>query len=507
MRFGALLSSGLRAHALPLPITASTVKRDALRTRAQTVSSASRAAVLGLALPAIAGGCDGSRAPFSVEIVTPAGGDPVSGASAGRLRVLVAQDGQPTRDQGVDLVGGTFQLDVTIASYGVPTRLGVELVRDGTTSLGAVPAFAPVGFPFVRVPVVPRGTCASLGTQRLATPRSGAALVSIDALLLVIGGLDASTQPATDAERFWTPLLTSTEGSATALSTELGVGRARALRLPTTEKLVVVGTARSLVLDLSPDATTLVADLRGLHAGVGERSSLVELAGEGLAIVGGAVGAAGAASVSWMAIDASLDTSALPDPRRDAAASAWGSAQGVLVAGGNGAGAETFLYVPVAEGARGDVIAFGASDDPTRVLTGGFLVRSPDGGAALYVGATDESGAVVHDTLLVTGCPARCEVSAGPAWDDARSGVAFAQTTSGAWLAGGRDDRGPVALVDRITWTGSTPSFVSSSLATAREDASITPLAGGLVVIAGGRGADRPLADLELCAPDALEPL
>ena len=107
----------------------------AARSAAPRAPRTGRAIAALLALSGTAA-CNESRAPFSVEIVSPAGTDPVAGAGSGRLRVLVAQDGQPTRDQGVDLVGGTFQLDVTIASYVLPTRLGVELVRDGVTSIG-----------------------------------------------------------------------------------------------------------------------------------------------------------------------------------------------------------------------------------------------------------------------------------------------------------------------------------------------------------------------------------
>jgi hypothetical protein len=41
----------------------------------------------------------------------------------------------------------------------------------------------------------------------------------------------------------------------------------------------------------------------------------------------------------------------------------------------------------------------------------------------------------------------------------------------------------------------------------AREDAAITPIAGGLVLVGGGRDASGVRDDLELCAPDQLEAL
>ena len=450
-----------------------------------------------------ASACNGSRAPFSVEIVDATGADPVAGAGSGRLRVLVAQDGQPTRDQGVDLVAGSFTLDVTIASYVLPTRLGVELVRDGVTSIGAVPSFAAIGFPFVRVPVLPRGTCAVVGTQRLATPRAGAALVSADAIALVVGGLDGSSSPAATGERFTPQLLTSGRGSIPSLTSTLAVGRARAARLAATDDVLVLASGRSFFLDLT-SGVGAPSDA-ALHDGAGERSALVALAGNGLAVVGGSQGAAGAPAVSWIALDRTLSQSTLPEARRDATASAWGNAEGVLVAGGNALGASTFLFVPAAAAQREDVEAFGPEAEPTRALAGGALVRSPDGTAALYVGALDDRGEVTDETFVVTGCPSRCAVSPGPRWPRPRTRFAFAQTATAGWIVGGRDEEGPVSDVDRVTWSGSTPSFTASALAAPREDASVAPFAGGLVLVVGGRDGERAREDFELCAPEALD--
>ncbi|MBN8614294.1 MAG: hypothetical protein J0L92_27085 [Deltaproteobacteria bacterium] len=465
------------------------------------------------ALPAIAAiatlsaGCDDNRAPFSIEIVTAAGTDPVAGAGTGRLRVLVAQDGQPTRDQGVDLVGGTFQLDVAIADFGVPTRIGVELVRDGVTSIGALPSFAPVGFPFVRVPVVPRGTCATLAPQRFATARVGHALVTVDALVLVIGGLDGTATPAPVVERFTTHLLTADEGSIAALRDEVEVGRARALRLASTSHVLVISSASAVDLNLTQGATPVRTTVMGLPAGAGERSAIVDLSGNGVALVGGASGADGLDVISWVTIDRAVTTSALPTARRDAAATSWGSAEGVLVAGGNATGDATFLFVPTALATRENVIAFGLEGEEARVLRGGALVRSPEGTAALLVGAIDESGEVTDETFLVTGCPSACTVAEGPTWAHPRTGFAFTQTGGGAWIVGGRDASGIVAEAERITWTGTTPTLTPLRLAAAREDAAITPIAGGLVLVGGGRDASGVRDDLELCAPDQLEAL
>ncbi len=479
-----------------------------MRSRASTLLRRLAPPTLGLAsIATMTGGCDDSRAPFSIEIVSAAGTDPVAGASSGRLRVLVAQDGQPTRDQGVDLVGGTFQLDVAIADFVSPTRIGVELVRDGVTSVGAVPSFRPIGFPFVSIPVVPRGTCEPLAPQRLATPRAGATLVTLDALILLIGGLDGTAAPVPVVERFTTQLLGADEGSIAALRDELAIGRARGVRLVSTEHAIVLSAARTIDLNLSSGAIPVVGDLAGVHAGTGERSAIVDLSGNGLALVGGAEGADGVARVSWITIDRNVTSSALPSPRRDAAASSWGSAEGVLIAGGNATGASTFLFAPSAIASRENVRAFDVVGDEMRVLRGGALVRSPEGTAALYVGAIDETGEPTDETWIVTGCPASCTASEGPAWPHPRTGFAFAQTTAGGWIVGGRDASGAVAFADRVTWSGTTPTLTAVLLHDAREDAAITPIAGGLVLVGGGRDASGVRADFELCAPDQLEAL
>jgi len=466
-----------------------------------------RAPALAALLLAVAGCNEGARAPFSIELVTPGAGNPVAGASTGRLRVLVAQDGQPTRDQGVDLLGGTFQLDVAIASYGVPTRIGAELVTDGVTSIGAVPSFAPIGFGFVRIPVARVGTCASLATQRLATPRSGAALVSVEALLAVVGGLGTGATPASAVERFWAPLLTASEGSGPDLGVDLSVGAARAVRFLGQERVLVVSSTRTFVLDFEPDSGSVIVELTGLHDGVGAGSAIADLGMSGLALVGGARGSDAVASVSWLNVDQSVTTSALPSGRRDARAVAWSASEGVLVAGGNEPGEPTFLYVPATAASRESTLAFGPEDEPTLALRGGALLRSADGSAALYVGGLDESGVVTRETWLVTGCPADCTVTAGPAWEAPRERMAVAQTSTAGWLVGGRDASGPSARVERVVFRGTTASLETASLATAREDAAITPLAGGLVLIAGGRGADRALDEFELCAPSSLGPI
>lgn len=452
---------------------------------------------------ALAAGCDdASRAPFSIEVVTAGGTNPVAGATTGRLHVLVAQDGQPTRDQAVDLSGGTFQLDVTIASYGAPTRLGVELVRDGVTSLGAVPTFAPLGFGFVRVPVVPAGSCATVATQRLATPRARAAVVSVDALLAVVGGVGSDGTAASSVERFWSPQLTASDGSGPLLSGSLAPGAARALRFAGQPRMLVLGPSGASILDFGGDTTEPIASLGGLHAGAGEASALVDLVASGMAVVGGL----DAASVSWIGVDRSVQQSELPAPRAGAAAASWGASEGLLVAGGNADGEPTFAYVPAAVAARSDVLGFDLPGG-SAPLRGGVVLRSPDGASALYLGAIDELGAVSTETWLVRGCPRACAVEPGPAWPDAREGFAVAPTSTGAWLVGGRVRGAPSARVERIVWSAGEPSIEATSLVTARDDAAVTPLAGGMILVVGGRGAERALESFELCAPASLEPI
>lgn len=451
-------------------------------------------------------GCRGERPPFSVEIVTAEGHSPVAGADQGSLRILVAQDGQPTREQSIAFANGTFELDVTIASHAAPTRLGVELVRDGATLLGAVPSFAPIGYGFVRVPVVPAGGCAMLATQRLTTPRVGAALVSIRALVALVGGTTMEGLAAEGIERFWAPLLTASEGSGPILRTDRAFGVARALRLAEQERIVVLGAHGGAVLDFSAGADGRVMELTGLHPGAGEHATLVDLGGAGIAIVGGLVGDVGSDRVSWIGPDRRVSTSRLPTGRRDTAAVAWDSGRGILVAGGNAPGEPTFLFVPTTPAMREAVVAFDPPD-PLEASMGGWLVRAPDGSAALYIGALEPSGQVTRRTWLVTGCPADCTAVEGPSWDHPRDRAGFVQTSSEGWILGGREADGVSARVDRVAWTESVPTLVSTHLATPREEPAAVTLAAGMILVAGGRGSSRVLDDFELCAPDRLGPL
>jgi hypothetical protein len=475
-----------------------TVKRARVRVRSELAVT--------LAALALTSCGQSGRAPFAVEIVTAAGANPVAGATTGRLRVLVAQDGQPTRDQAVDLSGGSFQLDVTIASYGAPTRLGVELVRDGETSLGAVPTFAPLGFGFVRVPVVPAGTCASVATQRLATPRAEAAVAAVDALLAVVGGVAADGTPASGLERFWSPQLTASTGSGPVHPRALPEGPVRALRFAGQPRVLLVGDRRAVVLDFGGDTVgDMIDSPLAAHVGVGAASALVDLGASGLAIVGGAEGATPVATISWVGIDRSVQRSALSAPRAGAAAVAWGASEGILIAGGQDAGEPTFAYVPAAASAREEVLDFELPTRPTAPLHGGALLRSPDGRSALWVGATNEAGDVSRETWLVRGCPAACEVVPGPAWPAPRTRFEVARTSDGAWIVGGREGTAPSARVERVTWTGGAPSFASTTLVVAREDAAVTALAAGMLLVVGGRGAGGALDGFELCAPASLE--
>lgn len=460
-----------------------------------------------LATVASLAGCDESgRAPFSVEVVTAAGGNPVAGATTGRLRVLVAQDGQPTREQAVDLSGGTFQLDVAIASYGIPTRLGAELVRDGATSLGAVPTFAPLGFGFVRVPVVPAGTCATVAAQRLATPRAEAAVVAVDALVAVVGGVASDGAAVSGIERFWSPQLTASEGSGPTHPRAFAEGPVRAMRFAGQPRILVVSGRRAVVLDFGGDVTDdMIDSVLATHAGTGAASALVDLGALGLAIVGGSDGPNAVPTISWVGIDRSVQTSALPHARAGAAATSWGASEAILVAGGQGPGEPSFAFVPAAVAAREDVVGFELPTPPPSPLRGGVLLRAPDGRSALWVGATDETGAASARTWLVRGCPSACEVVAGPDWPAPRTRFAAVVTSAGAWIVGGREAGAPSARVERVTWTGSEPSFAPTTLGSAREDAAVTELAGGMLLVVGGRGPGGVVDGFELCAPSALE--
>lgn len=468
------------------------------RTLSSTTSK--RALLATFALASTLLGCNNTaRPPFRIEVVNAQGQSPILGAASGRISVAVSQHNQAVRTAQADLIGGTFQLDLPVNDFVNLTHIDVTLVRDGETLYGSTAEFFPTQFGFIRTVVVPAGTCARVGTQTLATPRAGHALASIIQLTVGIGGVRGDGTPTQAVERWWTPQLTATEGNDTPLTLDQAIGNTRAVTLDLGHVLVV--GSRVSVLNVS-SAGVAPADvdvaLDGLHAGAGERSGLIDRGADfGVVLVGGA----SSASVSWVSVDRNVQTSALPQPRVEPVGMRLSGGAELLIVGGNGEGNPLAAVIPTVVAERNNVTSFG----PTNARHGGWLAPSPDRRSALYIGSYDGTDTLTPETFLITGCPAACTVAPGPMWNEARENATFVDGPDGTtWILGGLDGTASVATVERIVWDGATPRFVASgALNTPRESAAAVHLAGGMILISGGRNGSTMLGDFELCAPSS----
>lgn len=440
-------------------------------------------------------GCnDGPRPPFRIEVVNAQGQSPILGAALGHLDVTVTQ-GSDVRRARADLLNGTFQLDLAIPSYTAYTNIDVELVRDGVTMYGSTANMVPLGIGYARVPVVAAGTCERIATQQLGTPRASHAVVMSDFTAVAVGGIRGDGAPTQVVETWRAPQLTSIDANLASLTLAQAVGRVRALTFYQVPRVLVVASSRVSILDLNA-APSPSADLvpTGLHAGAGDPSALVDLITGGVLLVGPGTNA------SWITLERAVTSSVLPEARDQSTGTLLATSH-ILVAGGNADGNSLGGLIPLDAADRNNVVSFG----PTDARRGGWLAPSPDRRSALYVGSRDATDTLTPETFLITGCPGACTVRPGPMWNEARENATFVDGPDGTtWILGGLESAASVSTVERIDWDGATPRFTTSgALNTPRESAAAVHLAGGMILISGGRNGATMLSDFELCAPSS----
>jgi len=392
--------------------------------------------------------------------------------------------------------GGMFQLDVPLSDYVSLTHIDIDLLRDGARLYGSTVDFSPFDYGFVRVVVVPAGTCETVSTQALATPRAGHAMVTLDHWTFGVGGVRGDGAPIQTVETWRTAQLTHVMANVAATQLDQAEPQVRAIPLDFYRALVA--GSRFSVLDLTPrtPAADFNVPLAGVHEGAGELSALADLGSNfGVAIVGGV----STSNISWV-LGRAVTTSEMPQPRREATAMRLASGNEVLVIGGNDEGSTLGAVVPRTEGLRNNVVSFG----PTNARRGGWLAPSSNRRSALYVGSRDDTGTVTPETFLITGCPAACVVVPGPMWNGARENATFVDGPDGTWILGGLEGAASVSTVERIEWDDATPRFTTSgALNTPRESAAAVHLAGGMILVSGGRNGTTMLSDFELCAPSS----
>lgn len=445
-------------------------------------------------------GCsDGPRPAFRIEVVNAQGQSPILGVATGRIDVTVTQrtDRDVEERRSATIEGGTFQLEVPVSNYASLTHIDIDLLRDGALLYGSTVEFSPLYYGFIRIVMVPAGTCETVSTQALATPRAGHAMLTLGDLTFGIGGVRADGAPIQSIEGWGTAQLTNVLANQAPDQLDQAEPQVRAVPLDFYSALIA--GSRFSIYDKNPElpAAELNVPLAGVHEGAGEFSALADLGTNfGVAIIGGV----SAPSISWV-LSRTVTTSALPQPRREATAMRLASGSELLVVGGNDDGNALGAIVPTSAGLRNNVVSFG----PTDARRGGWLAASPDRRSALYIGSRDGTDTLTPETFLITGCPTACTVTPGPMWNEARENATFVDDPDGTtWILGGLEGAASVSTVERIEWDGAVPRFTTSgALRTPRESAAAVHLAGGMILISGGRNGATMLSDFELCAPSS----
>lgn len=477
-----------------------------------------RAALLALACALSLSACDeGPRAdPPSVYIVDAEGNNPLMGR--GTITIVVDQGTLEDRRTFVrEYEGGSFEpFSELVSNLGARTRISVEARSDdepARVQIGSIPRYIPL-YGFASVVLGEPRTCAELSQPLLPQERSDLALVAQGATMWVIGGTDRSQ--STDIPLgISSAQLAVWEGAIVDATTitefpvdrfSSGLHETQAVLLPPPadgqQSIIVLSRNRAFRWNANDGETSV-----DVHTGAG-RGSLVDLGSDGAAIVGGGDLTGRADRITWVDALGMTTQTRLATPRRDPAAIFVGGA--LLVAGGQEDGQPLFEIASL----RGDGTAVDLSPTDARELP--ILVRDPQHRTAALLGGRDASGELVHQVLLVNGCPGACAIEALPAandWADPRVGAAVTETARGTWILGGLSPCAapatecPSAGADRVTVTNVAISIDARSLDTPRAHAAAAHLGQGIVVLAGGVGADLDIDHLTMCWPAELEPL
>ena len=468
--------------------------------------------LIGVGFASVLFGCEGANASsaLTIELVRPDGGNPASDFVAGTLSVAVRQGERVLNCGGgrceTRIRNGEFDLQLPIESFLDRTFIHATIVSGGTVRIGATPGFTignsglEMGLLPVRVVMEEPMHCVGLslenvagaGPPRLAQPARGAGAAIRRDQAFILGGEteDGAAQTAIRLDQVVTQ-------SEPLVDLPFALGRARALAFDEDNTLYVgEGGALMLVPDRGPAARLPLS----LHAGASDRSALA-LFDDVAAVIGGTA----SAMISWVeAPETVVGSTGLVATREDAAVAflhGAGRARGLLVVGGQLDGESPAEWVE----RTGDGVALDALND-LPVGFGGWLVPSPSGRTALWVGwSRADTGAASPATIVIRGCPEACAWEPGPVWDRARLGAMGAMTPAHAfWILGGVDS----TTTERVVWSAESPFLeMGPELGSPRADGVAFTHASGIVTVAGGLGPDGLRDDIEQCYPAALDPL
>jgi hypothetical protein len=463
-----------------------------------------------LATALLLSACEGSGGPVgpTVELVDPAGENAAAGVVSGVLRVAVVQNGRPVAcGEGCETPIDNERFELTLPLRTLEARTTVQAFIDETPNgpiAGATPPFEPFGegLTTLRVVMAPPSGCAPLalpglesdGRPRLTRPRRDLAVAVRRNIVLLLGGVEGDG-PSGRVGRFdqaAVETLPSLEDTAPA-------GAARGLSLSENDSVFVAdgGFWRFALNEGADPSAPILRERFALHDGASGASALVAFDG-GAAVLGGER----TAGITWLderGVPRPEPGGRLAAPRRDAAAAALRG--GVLVVGGAAAGD------PVAEWLTPGEDGVPLPDLAVPRGRGGWLVPSPSGEAALWVGWTTPEGAPGAEAYLIGGCPDACAVERVVEWARPRAEAAGARTAAGElWIVGGRGEDGePVGWTDVVRWGDGLRIEAGPPLSTPRAGAVAFEHAAGIVTVAGGEGPAGLRDDFEHCTPGALD--
>lgn len=468
-----------------------------------------------------------ARPDFVVHLVDSQGANPfATSCPNGMIAVDVRQGTHEILTSRSSITAGSLgALSVEIPSYGLLTQIAVTVsCTDSATTpmlIGATPQFLPVGYGFVDIVLGQPGHCDQLSAPTLVPARVGPQLVTLGANVVVVGGLDATGNTTAPLQSLDPISLTYTGAAAQFFDPPLtvGSGRGRAVAIDDT-RIVIVSDALRVIYDASPTATTHQSSLT-LHAGAGAESAVVELGGNGVAVIGGFDGDA-VTGVTWIATDGTTSSGALMFPRRRPSA-AWVNGR-LLVVGGQAAGAPLFELMTLRDSVSS--AQFGDAEERYAPLVTTNASRSQVF-VALGSDAPDADTTLRTTSYVLSSCNnAGCSVAGGPDLTELPAGAALVSHEVGTLgsmatgyetlVVGGTDTLTgtPSMLIDRVRFEtdGSGTNGVSvtpfGELHTPRSLPGATEIGAGVILVAGGADAGGDaLNTVEICFPAALRPI
>ncbi len=446
-----------------------------------------------LLLLTLALACDSGDATqvLDARIITTDDANPLSTGEYDTLRISWAQAGYETITREIDLSGETFEVPFDFDPIAT-ARVRVELSGPSGTVHGAPPAFLPVAaYPFLWVVVGEPGTCAVVRRFDAREPaRSDSGYVRWEGFVLQFGGLAASgsSDHVTFSDLYYA---SAPDPDGTPLQgLPESAGRTRAAVFGTKDAVVVSeggvwryqldgasveGTERAVPMTLHPNVSIASALARNelgvvLVAGGGDDAmpapDLARVAADGRVTLGGLVGARAFPGVAPAGDDAMVVAGGTREP--GAAFVEW-------------VGLADLVPMPI--------------DEPTEPAVRRDPLVFEGESSHWIVGGTDASGVPVTTSWVLSGCPESCTLAPGPDVD-----LGTAPRADGLTLTDG-------SSVFTAVEDGGWHLEPVAPLAQERLTAGITVYESGMVFVHGGRDADGPRLDGELCFPAALTPL